>query len=431
MQAEILSTGDEVRTGAVIDSNAAHVAAKLEQVGIHVSRHHCIGDDPAQIAALLVEMAGRADIVVVTGGLGPTQDDVTAVAAARAAGVELWQDPEALESVRAFFRKLKRGMSPSNRKQAMLPQGARCLFNSHGTAPGFMLIIDDCRLYFMPGVPAEMRPMLDDIVIPDILESISGTHATHQIRVLSSFGLPESMAGERLTGFEVRFPTLRLGLRARFPYIDVRLYGHEDNLERLNRIMDEAVAWVKRQLGSKVIAEHESDLSQIIGQLLRERQATLAVAESCTGGLIGSLLTDTAGSSDYFLFSAVTYANDAKINVLGVDADTIERQGAVAEPVVRQMAEGARCLAGATYALATSGIAGPGGGSEDKPVGTVCIGLATPEHSVGYRFHFGYGDRRMKKTMFAVTALDLLRRELLGIADKRVAVSSVSPEELG
>ncbi len=428
MQAEILSTGDEVRTGAVIDSNAAHIAARLEQVGIHVGRHHCIGDDPAQIAALLTEMAQRADVVVVTGGLGPTQDDVTAEAAARAAGVELWQDPEALESVKLFFRKLKRGMSPSNRKQAMMPTGAQCLPNNHGTAPGFMLTIDDCRFYFMPGVPAEMKHMLDESVIPDILQSARGARAIHQIRVLTSFGLPESMVGERLAGCEVRFPTLRLGLRARFPYIDVRLYGHDENEDRLNDILDEAAAWVKRQLGSKVLAETESDLSSIIGRLLRERQATLAVAESCTGGLIGSLLTDTAGSSDYFLYSAVTYANAAKIAVLGVDEDTIAQHGAVDEQVVRQMAEGARRVAGATYAIATSGIAGPDGGSEEKPVGTVCIGLATPERSAGYRFHFGYGNRRMKKMMFATTALDMLRRELLGMADKRVTAGNASSE---
>jgi nicotinamide-nucleotide amidase len=414
--AEILATGEEIRTGALVDSNSAFIAEKLELCGVKVMRLNGIGDELDQLTAILKEIGSRADISVVTGGLGPTVDDLTAQAAADAAGVGLHMDPAALASIEDFFRRRNRSMNPSIRKQAMLPDGAEVLFNPVGTAPGFQLRIGSCRFFFLPGVPFEMRRMLADHVLPRMANLLGGRRGVRRVKTLSCFGLTESLTGERLDGLEKEFPGVRLGLRARFPEIQVKLYGSGADEVRVAGALDQAAAWARERLGDILFTDSGEPMEAVVGQLMRGRNATLAAAESCTGGLIAHRLTEVAGSSDYFLLAAVTYANAAKTRVLGVDEVTLTRCGAVHADTARDMAVGVRRLAGATYGIATSGIAGPTGGSAEKPVGTVCIGLATPAQALGYRFHLDYGRRSMNKQMFAMKALDVLRRELLGLA---------------
>ncbi|WP_319526130.1 CinA family nicotinamide mononucleotide deamidase-related protein [uncultured Desulfosarcina sp.] len=418
MKAEILATGDEIRSGTLVDSNSAHIAEKLEENGVEVVRHTCVGDDLSMLTSTLREIGRRVDVCVVTGGLGPTTDDRSAEAAAKAAGLELAENEEALSNVESFFKKFDRPMTESNRKQAFLPAGAKVLFNPVGTAPGFAVTIEGCRFFFLPGVPYEMKRMLADHVIPDLLV-MQGDAALHsRVKTITTFGLPESLAGEKSAGVEAAFPGVQLGLRANFPQIQVKLYGRDSDAQRLEERLDEAGRWIVEKLGKHVVSENGETMQAVIGQMLLKEEATLALAESCTGGLMANWLTHVAGSSGYFLFSGVTYSNQAKIDVLGVEPKTLEEHGAVHEETARQMAEGARKVAGATYGLSTSGIAGPDGGSEDKPVGTVCIGFAAPDRSYGRRFFFPFGKRLMNKKIFAMAALDMLRKELMVVSDR-------------
>ena len=413
MIAEILATGDEIRSGALVDSNSAYIAHILEEAGIEVVRHSCVGDDPASIVSILREIAGRSDVAVVTGGLGPTDDDLTTAAAAGAAGVDVTLDPLALDSVEAFFEARQLPLTPSNKKQALLPAGAECLVNTVGTAPGFQLKIESCEFFCLPGVPFEMRQMMADEVMPRLMELQGQASSIRLVRTLSTFGLTESATAEKLNRFEERFGQLKLGFRAKFPEIHVKLYGSGTDENQLQSQLEKAAHWVVQQLGTVVFSNTGESLEEAVGNLLRTRQATLAVAESCTGGLIADRLTDVPGSSDYFMLSAVTYANQAKSNILGVASGILDRHGAVSEETASEMARGVQRISGATYGLATSGIAGPGGAADGKPVGTVCIGLAGPDSVSTRRYHFRFNNRRMNKRIFGATALELLRRELL------------------
>ncbi|MGD2039097.1 MAG: CinA family nicotinamide mononucleotide deamidase-related protein [Desulfobacterales bacterium] len=415
MIAEIMATGEEIRSGAVIDSNSAYIADRLVENGIAVSRHICVGDDLDLLIDVFKEIGDRADIAIVTGGLGPTSDDLTAEAAARAAGATLELNPSALQSVENFFNARQRTMNAASRKQAFVPAGAECLQNPSGTAPGFRLKIGKCIFFFLPGVPGEMRRMVSDIVLPQIIEIIGDKRLFYRARTLSTFGLTESQTFERLNGLEEAFPQITLGLQVKFPAIQVKLYANGTHDQQLNDDLAAAVGWVVEKIGNKVFSQQGDPLEIVVGHLLRKKQATVALAESCTGGLISDMLTGVPGSSDYFLFSGVTYSNQAKIDILKVAKETIIAHGAVHEETAREMALGARSICGATYGLSTSGIAGPTGGTPEKPVGTVCIGLATPNYTAGQRFHFWYGNRTMNKQVFAVAALEVLRRELLGL----------------
>jgi nicotinamide-nucleotide amidase len=412
MIAEILATGDEIRTGALIDSNSAHIAEKLEQAGVMVARHHAAGDDLNILIAVLKEIGQRADIAVVTGGLGPTVDDLSAAAAAGAAGVELALNPEARETVERFFKTFNRPMTESNRKQAWLPKGASCLDNPVGTAPGFSLEIGRCQFFFLPGVPYEMKKMLEEKVLPKISEMLGQDHMFRRVKTLSTFGLPESLAGEKVAEIATLFPDIKLGLRARFPEIQIKLYGSAGKEADLTQRLEDAGTWVKQQLGRNVFSDKGRSMEEVIGKLLTAAGATLAIAESCTGGLLAHRLTNVSGSSAYFLLSAVTYSNPAKMAMLGVKPETLNRWGAVSEEIVAQMAAGVRRLAGANFGLATSGIAGPSGGSPEKPVGTVCIGLSDDHGTVTRKLYFPFGKRLMNKSIFAMAALDILRRKL-------------------
>ena len=419
MIAEIMSTGDEIRSGALIDRNAAYIADQLGEAGIYVARHMCVGDNLDLLIAAFEEIGSRADVAVVTGGLGPTPDDLSAQAAAAAAGVELVLNQAAQQSLETFFKERKRVINPASQKQAMLPEGAQCLKNAIGTAPGFSIKIGKCLFFFLPGVPREMRRMLSDSVLPQILQILGAKSTIYRVKTLSTFGLTESRVFEHLAELENIFSEISLGLRVKFPEIQVKLYTHGVNEQQLSEHLETAARWVVDKLGNKVISQHGHSMEKSVGHLLRENKATLALAESCTGGLIANLLTNESGSSDYFVFSGTTYANQAKIDILNVSKETLERYGAVHENTAKEMARGARRISGTTYGLATSGIAGPTGGSEEKPVGTVCIGLATLRECTGHRFYFWFGDRILNKQIFAVAALDVLRRELLGVNPPR------------
>ncbi len=416
MIAEILSTGNEVLAGAVVDSNAAFIAETLEAAGVEVKRHICVGDDTVDISAAVTESVRRADVLVITGGLGPTGDDVTAAAVARAAGVSLAFCAEAQKSIEAFFASRGLEMRSADDKQALLPAGADCLANPVGTAPGMALTIGRCRVFVLPGVPHEMEAMLTGTVLAQ-LESIEGApRPVSAVRRLSVFGLPESEVGRLLMALPEGFPEVRYGIRVQFPEIYITLSTRQPDPESAAAVVVEAAGWVQKTIGDCLFSLSGLSLEAEVGRLLAAAGATVSVAESCTGGLVADLLTSVPGSSDYFLFSGVTYANQAKTDILGVPTAVLASRGAVSEETAGAMARRVRELTGATYGLATSGIVGPGGGTGGKPVGTICLGLATPETVAARTLHLSFQNRAMNKRIFAFAALEILRRHILELA---------------
>ncbi len=414
MKIEILSTGDEVLTGSVVDSNAAWIAEKLlDKTSGKILRHTCVGDDINHIADAVKEISTRSDIAIVTRGLGPTADDITAEGIAIAAGTNLVKNEDALKSIKDFFSSRNFPMPDANSKQAMLPSNAVCLYNSVGTAPGFFIKINRTVFFCLPGVPSEMKKMLSDLVIAEITNMFGDKKNVNVLKTLSLFGLPEALVNEKLIGFENRFRDIKLGLCAKFPHIEIKLYSQIHHKTEKENFFSDACTWIKNKLGKWIYSDTGESMEECVGNLLKKENATLAVAESCTGGLIAHSLTNVAGSSQYFLFSGVTYSNQSKIDLLGVLPSTIKKYGAVHEKTVKEMAAGAQKIANSTYALATSGIAGPVGKSTDKPVGTICIGIATQKKVDSYQFCFSFNDRRMNKEIFAIKALDILRKKLL------------------
>jgi nicotinamide-nucleotide amidase len=407
MTCAILSIGTEITRGELVNTNAAWLAAALTDLGFEVIEQATVDDDERRIAASVERLAKSARVVVATGGLGPTTDDLTTVAVAKALGVPLERDASSLDHLRRRFERLGRKMSPSNEKQADFPKGASVLANPIGTAPGFEVVFAEsgARAFFMPGVPREMKKMFEEQVTPRIRELAEND--SHQIR-FHTFGMPESVVGEKLAGVEAAFPGVVLGYRAHFPEIEVKVLARAKSRPDAHDLATRAAAEVRGRLSDVIFGEGEDTFPAVVGRALRTRGWTLAVAESCTGGLVGHLLTREAGASDYLLLDAVTYANSAKQNVLGVDEDALRGHGAVSAEVASRMAEGARRVSGADVALAITGIAGPTGGTDTKPVGLVYLAIATAKGTAVKERQFSYGDRAMIQSVAAYAGLSLV-----------------------
>ncbi|MCD4722653.1 MAG: CinA family nicotinamide mononucleotide deamidase-related protein [Desulfobacula sp.] len=417
MIAHILSTGDEVLLGDIVDTNSAFLCRALKEMGIEVQKIIAVGDDVDAIASIIGDISLQADICLVTGGLGPTRDDLTGLACSKASGNRLELNIDALESMRSYFKKRGFQLTRDNEKQALLPSSSNMLINRNGTAPGFYIKINQCLFFFMPGVPSEMKMMFEK-EIKKVLVNKFNLFDDILIERLTVFGLPESKVGALLKGFETKFFGIRLGFRADFPVIEVKiiLSGSFKEKDKARADIAKAKQWVVLQLENKVVSEQGLTIAQEVGGLLTKQGKTLAIAESCTGGLISNMVTDVAGSSNYFLFSGITYSNDAKINILNVRKETIIEYGAVHEQTALEMAQGARHKAHADFAISTTGIAGPGGGTKEKPVGMVCIGIAGSEFSMARTYRFSFDDRVKNKKIFAMMALEILRRHLVLMA---------------
>jgi nicotinamide-nucleotide amidase len=406
-RAALLATGEELVRGAIVDSNSAWIARRLAPLGIEVAEVRVVGDQPAAIEQAVRELSQRVDLLIVGGGLGPTPDDRTRDAIAAAAGVALATDPEAAAQLAAWFARLGRAPSASNARQALLPIGARAIANPRGSAPGIALAIGRAQLFALPGVPAEMRPMIDAAVVPWIRARGAGTPWIE--RLLQVVGLPESVAGERVARFMESPDPPRVSDTVRFGVVTFCASDRDDAAGRAR--LDACIAGMRAALGDHVYAEGETTLAQHVVARLRARGETVAVAESCTGGLIAAALTDVAGSSDVFGEGCVTYAAAAKTRTLNVAADLIEREGVVSKAVACAMAEGVRARAGATFGVATTGIAGPDGGTAERPVGLVHYAVAGPAGTLHLRRQFP-GDREAVRQFALLAALDLLRRQL-------------------
>ena len=401
MTAGVLCTGTELTRGEVVNTNASWLSDRATQAGMEVTEIVCVDDDQQRIIQALCRMSALHEVVLCTGGLGPTSDDFTSTCAAMAAGVPLVRDAASVDAIRDRFRRLGRVMVPSNVKQADIPSGATVMTNAMGTAPGFWMHIGRAAVFFFPGVPQEMFRMWEEHAEP-VVRSLAKV-PTAQVR-FQTFGDGESMIASRLSDIEQKFAGITVGYRAAFPTVEVKLLARGTDAHAL---VDSAAACVRKRLGSLVFAEGQKTLSCVVADAIRARGYRLALAESCTGGLIARLLTREP-ASDYFVAGVVVYANEAKTEILGISKAMIETHGAVSEAVAKAMAEGVACKMGVELGVGVTGIAGPTGGTFDKPVGLVHFAVAYPG-GVQARSQVFSGDRERVQKHAAVATLNLLR----------------------
>jgi len=411
MKIELIATGDEITTGSITDTNSSELAARLTALGHEVDRIIAVGDDLGGIASVLVECASRADAVICAGGLGPTSDDLTTEAAARAAGIKLVLYEEAWKAIEERFAKINLPLAPSNKKQAMLPEGSEVLPNPIGTAPGYLLSIKGKPFFFAPGVPSELFLMFDEQILPRLSEYDS-TAATYVSRSWRTFGYTESGLSDLLADIARDDERLRLSFRATFPEIRVTLVARGKDKDEAEALLTEPVKQVEEKISQWTFSRDGRSLPEVVGDDLRQKGLKLAVAESCTGGLIGRMITDVAGSSDYFAGGVIAYSNDLKMKLLGVSESILNEYGAVSEECVAAMAEGVRKATGADIGLAVTGIAGPTGGTPEKPVGAIYLACATDSATETRGGAWPRGDREQIRLISAYAALDLVRKAL-------------------
>lgn len=415
MKISTLSIGDEVIFGEIVDTNVAHISSRLYDAGFQLRRHLCVGDNEPDIMDAIELLASHNDFVIASGGLGPTVDDLTARAAARATGRRLVLNEDALAHLKERYRLMGREMLPSTEKQALLPTKISLVPNPIGTACGFIIPHKGCFLFFLPGVPGEMKRMLEETVIPYILARTK-QKTTIETRVMRVLGLSETHIENRIKELARPREGLTIAYCVSFPEVEVKLRAEGDNEAQLRELLDTTAAKVREQLGEHVVAEGGETIDSVVAALFRKKGVTLSLAESCTGGQIAAKITELSGSSAYFLEGAVTYSNESKIRRLQVPAELLEKEGAVSSATAMAMARGIRKASGSDIALAVTGIAGPEGGSEEKPVGTVYLALAGRSDCTAKRYQFSW-DRERVRRMTTFTALDWLRRHLLTLPD--------------
>ncbi len=412
MRISTLSIGDELICGRIVDTNAAAIAAGLLEHGLHVQRHMIVGDNEIDIIDALAELERVSDYIVATGGLGPTLDDMTTHAVARATGRRLVVNEAAQEHIRKITGCLSpEVVSQLSDKQAMLPSKTTVIDNPVGTACGFHLMHNNCFMFFMPGVPGEMVRMLHESVLPFIVQRLPRRRVI-RTQSLNLFGKGEPEVDHLLSGLARPDRSLVVGVCVSHPVIKVTLQSECDTAQEAERLLDLALQEARRRLGDVVYSLGDESYIACLARLLIERRMTVALAESCTGGMLAGMLTSLAGSSAYFVEGAVTYSNSAKVRQLGVPVELIEAHGAVSSQVAAAMAEGIRRLSAAGIGVSLTGIAGPDGAVDGKPVGTVYIALATADGCRAERFQFS-GNRERVRTMAAWVAMERIRKYLL------------------
>jgi nicotinamide-nucleotide amidase len=411
MTAAILSIGTELTRGEIENTNACWLADELTDIGFDVTEIVTVDDDPDRVAAAIGRLCAIHAVIIATGGLGPTTDDLTAASVARAMGVGLVRHEPALEHVRRRFDALKREMPASNEKQADLPEGSEVLMNPVGTAPGFAIAMGKAVAFFVPGVPGEMKRLFEDCIAPRI--GPLAPNLIFQAR-LKTYGLPESAVAEKLDGIDRQFAGVTLGYRACFPEVEVKVRARAGTPTEARELAMRAVSEVRARLGDIVYGEGDDTFPDVVARAVRARGFKLAVAESCSGGLVGHLLTREP-ASDYFVADVVTYANAAKTGLIGVSEDMLRGHGAVSAEVAAAMAEGARRVCDAEISLSLTGVAGPSGATPEKPLGLVYWAVACAGSTV-VRSRIFPGDRRQIQLGAAFAGLALVRDVCLGRA---------------
>ena len=413
MKAEIVSTGTEILLGETLNTSAHYLTGKLSTLGIEVDYHTTVGDNPERLEQVLRQALGRSDLLITTGGLGPTADDLTKELVAKVLELELELDSSSLEQIKQFFGRRKAPMPESNEKQAFFPVNSKILPNPIGTAPGAIIEKSGKIIIILPGPPFELHPMFDHYVWPE-LEKILEPHVERMNeRVLKVFGIGES-AIEEVLGELMSLPNVTVALLAKRAEMHIRLVARStekttgEAVKALDRVEEE----IRQRLGNKVFGRDQETMVGIVGQLLTDRHLTISTAEPCTGGLLGAALTQEPGSSRFYLGGVVSYSNSLKQGLLGVGEETLKAFGAVSEEVAKEMAEGIRAKTGSDLAISTTGIAGPDGGSDQKPVGLVFIGIATPAGVQVEKIQL-YGERQSVRQLTVHAALNGVRQWML------------------
>jgi nicotinamide-nucleotide amidase len=409
--AEIITIGDELLIGQTVNTNSAWMGMQLGMRGIRVNRTTTISDKREEIISTLDDALNRSPLVLITGGLGPTSDDITKQTLAEYFGMKLVINQDVLTEVTARITSRNLEMNENNRRQALVPEGCRVLANHAGTAPGMLFEKEGKIIVAMPGVPSEMKHIMQEHVLPMVSAMARGSTIIH--RNIMTYGTFEAKLAERLEGFEKELPAMvKLAYLPAHGVIKLRLTSAGDDAELVRRTVDEQVRKLYGIIPDVIYGEDEVTLEEAVGKLLLDNNMTVSTAESCTGGKIASMITTVPGSSAWFMGSVVAYDNSFKTGVLGVDPAIISRHGAVSEETVRAMADGMRRLASTDYAVAVTGIAGPTGGTPEKPVGTVWIAVASARGIVAEKHRFA-DDRQVNILRSASTALNLLRKQII------------------
>ena len=412
--AELITIGDELLIGQTLNTNSQWLGKKLDAIGVKPQYCTTIGDNRNDILAAFTLAESRADYVFITGGLGPTKDDITKKLLCEFFETDLVIDEDRLQELTSFFEKRGYEMNDLNRQQALTPRNCRVLTNQVGTANGMCFEREGTLFFSMPGVPFEMKALVEEQILPIVEEGLGNEVIIH--KVIKTIGIGESDLSILINDWEDNLPEeIGLAYLPSYGQVKLRLSGYADSRTYLQNLMDEEVDKLSLFISEYIYAFNDDDgLEKAVGQLLLERDFTLAAAESCTGGSISKLLTSVPGSSRYFIGGVVAYANDVKINTLRVSENTIQKEGAVSESTVLQMAEGVRALMGTTIGVATSGIAGPDGGSDEKPVGTIWIALSDGETKIAKELQLT-NDRNHNIEYTSVAVLRLVRAHLLQI----------------
>jgi len=408
LRAEVITVGTELTQGLVVDTNSAWISTRLAAIGIPADFHTSVADDAERMERLVKEAASRSDVVFIAGGLGPTADDITREVVAKAAGKALVLHGPSLDVIEGMFARWGRAMTANNRSQACLPEGAEVIPNARGTAPGFVVRIGRARVFVFPGVPHELVAMVDEFAIP-YLRTLQPAASVLRMRRLRCFGWGESQVDEKIRHLMAADRNPNVGLLVDNFVVTVKITAHAATEADADSLIAETEREVRDLLGDIIFGVDDDTLAAAVARELLPRGLTVALAESCTGGMIGSLLTDVSGISKSFLAAVVSYSDASKRDMLDVPEGLLREHGAVSEPVARAMADGIRRRTGADVALAVTGVAGPTGGTPEKPVGLVYIARADRERSEAREFRFT-GSRDRIRVRSAFTALDMLRR---------------------
>jgi competence/damage-inducible protein CinA-like protein len=408
--AALLAIGDEVLRGEVANSNAAFLSGRLFEAGLELREHVVVSDDPTAIRTALIRLRAEVDVILATGGLGPTEDDRTVDTVADLLGVGTVADQPSLDAMKKRFATHGFELTPNNLRQVRVPVGAQALANAAGIAPGFQISLGGAQAFFMPGVPREMEKMFIDHVAPRLTaRMIELGVPPPAVRAWHVYGMGESHIDHRLAGLLTGIEGATLHFRTSNPENHVKVVVRDRDLERAKATLEKIDTELRKRIGPGIYAVDGDTFPSAVAKALKAQNATLAIAESCTGGLAGQLITSEAGATTFFRGSVVCYADEIKTGVLGVKAETLADFGAVSEPCAREMAEGVKKLCGSTLAVSITGIAGPEGGAPDKPVGTVCFAVCGPGTTRTATKLFA-GDRERVRMAAAYFALDLARR---------------------